>query len=106
MVYALELHDSGVVRLNKVGFRAFCSIVHKDRLLDLRSFVDANSLEDIEWFPHAGHDWRMAQIQAGGAEVRIVLEEPPEDLIPLLRALDALFRDYFGRRYDMPLLSE
>ena len=48
----------------------------------------------------------MAQIQAEGAEVRIVLEDPPRELRPLLSSVDTLFEEHFGRRYDMALLSD
>jgi hypothetical protein len=48
----------------------------------------------------------MAQIQAGDVELRVVLDEPPEQVVPILGSLDTLFREHFGRRYDMPLLRQ
>jgi hypothetical protein len=68
IVYSLEAYDRNMVRLNKVGFRAFCSTVRRDDLGALRSLGDPEELSEIEWSPEAGHDWRMAQIQAGHAE--------------------------------------
>jgi hypothetical protein len=106
VVYALEVYKNGVVRLNKVGFRAYCSKVEEARLSRLKSLVNPDRLSELEWSPQAGMDWRMAQIQAGNAEVRVVLEEPPQELRPLLESVDALFDDLFGRRYDMPLLAD
>lgn len=105
VVYALEVYEDGLVRLNKVGFRAFCSRVEDSRLSELRSLVNPEHLRKIEWSPQAGMDWRMAQIQAGSAELRAVLEDPPQELRPLLESVDSLFADLFGRRYDMPLLA-
>jgi hypothetical protein len=106
VVYALAVYDNGVVRLDKVGFRAYCSEVEGARLSKLKSLVNPDRLSELEWSPQAGMDWRMAQIQAGNAEVRVVLEEPPQELRPLLESVDALFDDLFGGRYDMSLLAD
>jgi len=105
VVYALAVYENGVVRLDKVGFRAYCSEVEGARLSKLKSLVNPSRLSQVEWSPQAGMDSRMAQIQAGSAEVRVVLEDPPQELRPLLESVDSLFADLFGRRYDMPLLS-
>ncbi len=51
-------------------------------------------------------DWEMAQVFVGKKEVRIVVDDPPQELVPLLQFVDALFRDHFGRQYDMPLLEQ
>lgn len=105
VVYALKVYEDGLLRLDKVGFRAFCSRVKQARLAELRVLVNPERLSELEWSPQAGMDWRMAQIQAESAEVRIVLEDPPQELRPLLSSVDALFGEHFGRRYDMTLVS-
>lgn len=105
VVYALEVYEDGLVRLNKVGFRAFCSRLEQGQLSQLQVLVESKRLNEAEWSPQAGMDWRMAQIQTGSAELRIVLEDPPQELRPLLSLIDALFKEHFGRRYDMALLS-
>lgn len=106
VVYSLEAYEGELIRLNKVGWRAFCSTVESVELSPLRELGAPEELREIEWSPEAGHDWRMAQIQAEGVELRVVLDEPPGQVVPLLQSVDALFREHFGRRYDMPLLSE
>lgn len=106
VVYSLETYENGLVRLEKVGFRSFCSKAEEARVSEIQSLVDPERFEAMEWSPEAGMDWRMAQILAGEAEVRIVLERTHDELDPLLHALDSLFTDQFGRRYDMPLLEQ
>ncbi len=106
MVYALELYPDGLLRFTKVGLRAFCSRVDPEQLTRLRSLADPERVEKLKWSQQAGADARMAQILAGHSEVRIVLDGPPQAVRPLLRAVDTLFTKQFGRRYDMPLLSD
>ena len=106
IVYVLEVHESGTLNLEKVGLRSRCAAVSSRELAQLRSILDAIDVGEIKWDPRAGMDWEMAQIFVGQKEVRIVVSDPPQNLVPLLKFVDALFQDHFGRRYDMPLLDQ
>jgi hypothetical protein len=103
---SLEAYKSGLLRLNHVGTRIFCSTATEEQISEISSLVDPALVQELEWTILGVHDAEWIQIFADGAEARLLLQPAPEELTPLLRALDALFREHFGRRYDNPLLSE
>ena len=105
-INSLEVYESGLLRLNNVGSLVRCSTASAAELSEISSLADPALLEEVEWNIGGVHDAEWAQIFADGAEVRILLERPPQETVPLLHALDALFEEHFGRRYDMVLLSD
>lgn len=80
--------------------------VSSEELKAVRRLVEITEFAEIAWSPNTGLDQEEAHVFAHDVEVRVVLPDPPQDLIPLFEALDDLFDEHFGWRYDMPLLSE
>lgn len=103
---SLEVYKSGLLRLNHTGTRIFCSTATEEHISEVSRLVDPARVHKLGWTIRGMHDAEWIQIFADGAEARLVLEPPPQELLPLLRALDSLFREHFGRRYDMPLLAD
>lgn len=105
VVYVLAIYQDGMIQLDKVGFRTYCATITPDELASLRSLVDPQKIGEMQWSPLAGGDRRMAQITVDDKELRVVLDQPPEELRALLGGVDSLFDAHFDRKYDMPLLS-
>lgn len=106
IIYLLQVSQGGQARLEKVGFRNYCRRVSRQELESLRGVVEHTAFEEIASSPGTGLHEEEAHVFADGVEVRVVLPDPPKDLVRLFEALDALFREHFGWRYDMPLLSD
>jgi hypothetical protein len=104
-IVSLEVYESGFLRLNHVGAKTFCSPATEEEISGISDLVDPVRVQELEWTIQGVYDAEWIQIFADGAEARLLLNPPPEELLPLLRALDSLFRAHFGRRYDNPLLS-
>ena len=103
---SLEVYKNGLLRLNHVGSRIFCSKASEQQVSALSTLADPGLVEKTEWTIAGVHDAEWAQIFVDGAETRVLLRPPPQDLVPLLRALDTLFTEHFGRHYDTPFLPE
>lgn len=103
---SLEVYKNGLLRLDHVGTRIFCSTATEEKTSEISNLTDPALVKEIEWTILGVHDAEWVQIFADGAEARVLLQPPPQELIPLLRTLDALFREHFGWRYDMPLLAD
>lgn len=106
VIHLLQVSQAGQARLEKVGFRDYCRRVSRDELEAVRSLVERTAFEEIAWSPGTGLHQEEAHVFAQGVEVRVVLPDPPEDLVPLFETLDDVFDEHFGWRYNMPLLSK
>ncbi len=104
IVYLLEMFEGGTVRLEKVGLRAYCTSIPSTEIEEIRSLLHSTTLDEIGWSEAIGLHREEVHIRAGEAEVRLVLEEAPAELLVLFRAVDQTFSDRFGSRYDMPLI--
>lgn len=104
MAYLLSLHTDGSMSLEKVGRRTYCRQIPEESMAELRALALAEEWRRLVDSAEVGHDWAEAHIEAEGVRLKVVIDQLPEQVVPLLREVDDLFREAFGARYDMPLL--
>lgn len=100
-----EVYSDGYLRFQQLGRRSYCRSIPKEEARQLVTLVGQADLRALsEAAP--GFDTPEARLEWNELRVRVPLEPPPAELLPLFRHVDAVFERRFGPRYDLRLVSD
>ncbi len=99
----LRVYSNGRLELEKLGRLPHCATVRHSFVAEIAAFIESDHFQSARSTQNSGFDWEEVWIEAGDRKFGIVIDEIPDELLPLFRLLDQLFDAAFGKRHDMPL---
>lgn len=107
--WALRVHVAGEAEgwlvLSRMGRRNKCAALGSEKIQELQALIASLNLEAIPRDERAAIHREQIQIALSDQKRLFLASHLPNEVIPLLRAMDRWFSEEFGAVYSWPLLG-
>lgn len=112
-IMALSVYDNGILIFDSLSGEVYFAQAKKKSLSDLFTVLRSKEIKaSLEEMAEEGYGQRYADFEElvftlpEWSPVVVPYEKMPRALFPLIRAIDAVFRDGFGPKYSRDSLSD